>query len=431
MVHPVGGRPLVSYALDTAMELSSDPPVLVVGSDSDEIRATVGEAAVFVEQAELKGTGHAVLQARETLLGQSGLVLVTYADMPLLTVETLRRLVERQQANSGPVTILILRHDDPRGFGRVIRAADGAVGQVVEEAVATQAQLALRELNAGVYCFDAAWLWDSVARIPLSLPKQEYYLTDLVGIAVDQGRRVEAIVTEDADETIGINTRIHLAEAEGALQRRIAAELMLSGVTIVDPATTYIEAGVTVGQDTVIWPNTFLRGATTIGEDCQIGPSSIIDSCRVGNGCRVVASVLEEAVMEDGADIGPFSHLRRGAWLCEGAHVGNFGELKNATLGPDAKMGHVSYLGDAEVGAGANIAAGTITCNFDGVRKHRTVIGEGAFIGSDTMLVAPVRVGKDARTGAGSVVTRDIPDGALAYGVPARVRSEGTEDGRD
>ena len=199
---------------------------------------------------------------------------------------------------------------------------------------------------------------------------------------------------------------------------------MLDGVTIVDPATTYIEPGVMLGQDTTIWPNTHLRGGTTVGEGCHIGPNTIIVDCQIGNRCRVVASVLEKAVMEDGSDIGPFGHLRKGARLCEGAHMGNFGELKNSTLGPGAKMGHCSYLGDTEVGAGANIGAGTITCNYDGVRKHKTVIEEGAFIGSDTMLVAPVRVGKGAKTGAGSVVTHDVPESALAYGVPARVRQK-------
>jgi bifunctional UDP-N-acetylglucosamine pyrophosphorylase/glucosamine-1-phosphate N-acetyltransferase len=348
--------------------------------------------------------------------------------MPLLTAETLRRLAQRQAENPGPMTILTLVSDNPRGFGRVIRDESDAVVQIVEEAVATPEQLAVRELNAGVYCFDADWLWTHVDRIPLSLPKQEYYLTDLIEMAVTEGLRVEAVIAEDATEVLGINTRIHLAEAERALRRRINERWMLAGVTLVDPATTYIEPDVTIGQDTVIWPNTHLRAGTTVGEQCQIGPNTIILDCQIGNRCRVLASVLEHAVMEDGADIGPFGHLRKGARLCEGAHMGNFGELKNATLGPGAKMGHFSYLGDAQVGAGANIGAGTITCNYDGVRKHKTTIEEGAFIGSDTMLVAPVQVGKGAKTGAGAVVTHDVPAGALAYGVPARVRREGQGD---
>ena len=428
VLHPLAGRPLIAYAVETAWALAEAKPVLVVGCGSETVREAIGDGAFFVEQAEQHGTGHAVLQAREALQGQTDLVLVTYADMPLLTVATLQRLVERQQANPGPVTILALSHEDSRGFGRVIRDESGAVVQVVEEVVATPEQLAIRELNAGVYCFDANWLWSHVAQIPLSLPRREYYLTDLVGMAVAGGLRVEAVVTTDADETLGINTRVHLAQSERALRRRINERLMLAGVTMLDPATVYIEPGVTVGPDTTIWPNTHLRGGTTIGERCDIGPDTIIVDCRIGNGCRVLASVLEQAVMEDGSDIGPFGHLRKGAHVCEGAHMGNFGELKNARLGPGAKMGHFSYLGDAEIGAEANIGAGTITCNYDGVRKQWTVVEDGAFIGSDTMLVAPVRVGKGAQTGAGAVVTRDIPAGALAYGVPARARTRKVDD---
>jgi len=424
VLHPLAGRPLVTYAVETARALTDAEPVLVVGRRAEAVQKAVGGGVTFVEQTPQRGTGHAVLQARETLQGQAGLVLVTYADMPLLTVGTLRRLVERQQRNPGPVTILTLVSDRPRGFGRVMRDENGAVVQVVEEAVATPEQLAIRELNAGVYCFDAHWLWAHVDRIPLSLPRREYYLTDLIGMAIAEGRRVEAVVAEDAVEALGINTRVHLAEAEAVMRRRINERWMLAGVTIVDPATAYIEPGVTIGQDTTVWPNTHLRGETTIGEHCTIGPNTIIVDGHIGDGCRVLASVLEQAVMEDGSDVGPFSHLRKGARLREGAHVGNFGEVKNATLGPGAKMGHFSYLGDAEVGARANVGAGTITCNFDGVRKHKTVIEEDAFVGSDTMLVAPVRVGKGARTGAGAVVTHDVPDGAVAYGVPARVRED-------
>ncbi len=427
MLHPLAGRPLVTFAVEAAQTLTDAQPVLVVGRGAEAVQEAAGDGVVFVEQAERRGTGHAVLQAREPLQGQSDRVLVIYADMPLLTVETLRRLVEQQRGNAGPITMLTLVSDTPRGFGRVIRDAGGAVTQIVEEAVATPEQLAIRELNVGAYCFDADWLWANVDRIPLSLPRREYYLTDLIGMAVEEELRVEAVITEDAGEALGINTRIHLAEAESALRRRINERWMLDGVTIVDPATTYVEPSVIIGQDTTIRPNTHLCGETMIGERCVIGPNTIIVNCQVGDGCRVLASVLEQAVMEDGSDIGPFGHLRKGARLCEGAHVGNFGELKNATLGPGAKMGHFSYLGDVEAGAGVNIGAGVITCNYDGVRKHKTVIEEGAFIGSDTMLVAPVRVGKGARTGAAAVVTRDVPAGALACGMPARMRRQGVK----
>jgi len=424
MLHPLAGRPLVTYAIETARALTGAQPVMVVGRGAEAVQKAAGDDVIFVEQAERRGTGHAVLQAREVLRGRSDLALVCYADMPLLTVETLRRLVQRQRENSGPITMLALVSDEPRGFGRVVRDESGAVTQIVEEAVATPEQLAIRELNVGAYCFEAAWLWENVGSIPLSLPKREYYLTDLIGMAVEQGLRVEAVTTEDESEALGINTRVHLAEAERALRRRINERWMLAGVTIVDPATTYIEPGVTIGQDTTIWPNTHLRGETIVGQGCVIGPSVLIEDCQIGDDCRVLVSVLEQAVMEDGADIGPFGHLRKGSRLCKGAHMGNFGEMKNATLGPGAKMGHFSYLGDVEVGTGVNIGAGTITCNYDGVRKNKTVIEDGAFIGSDTMLVAPLRVGKGARTAAGAVVTRDVPDGMLACGMPARMRKQ-------
>ena len=424
VLHPLGGRPLVLHALETAQKLTHAPPVLIVGHGAEAVQEVAGRGVIIVEQAEQLGTGHAVLQARETLKGRADLVLVSYADMPLLIEETLGCLVDRQRENSGPITMLTLIRDNPRGFGRVVRGVDGRIEAIVEEAVATAEQQSIRELNAGVYCFDAEWLWSHVGEIPLSLPKEEYYLTDLVGMAVNEGRNVAAVVAGDPAEALGINTRVDLAEAERVLRRRINERWMRAGVTVLDPATTYIDDSVVIGRDTALQPNTHLRGETRIGEGCLIGPNALIEDSTIGDGCVVLASVIEQAVMEEGSDIGPFGHLRKGARLCEGAHMGNFGELKESTLGPGAKMGHFSYLGDAEVGAGANVGAGTITCNYDGERKHRTVIEEGAFIGSDTMLVAPVRVGKGAKTGAGSVVTHDIPEGALAYGVPARVHDE-------
>lgn len=430
VLHPLAGRPMVLYPIEAARPLTPLPPVLVVGHGAEEVRRAVGESVAYVEQREQLGTGHAVLQARPALEGRADEVLILYGDMPLLTTETLRRVVQARREAGATVALLTVVAEDPRGFGRVVRGDDGSVLRIVEEADATEAERAIRELNAGVYACDAAWLWEHLPRLPLR-PKGEYYLTDIVEMAVGEGRRVVAVATSDPTEVLGINTRVHLAEAEAALRRRINRRWMESGVTMIDPETTYIEADVVIGPDTVIWPNTFLRGRTRIGARCQIGPSAVIEDSVIGNGCRVFASVVEGAIMEDGSDVGPFSHLRPGARLGAGAHVGNFGEVKNAVLGPGVKMGHFSYVGDAEVGAGANIGAGTVTCNFDGRRKHRTVIGDEAFIGSGTMLVAPVRVGRRAVIGAGSVVTRDIPDRTLAYGVPARERGPVKEDEGD
>ncbi len=419
MLHPVCGQPIVFHALAAAKAASTETPVVVIGHGADAVRKALGQAARCVVQEQQLGTGHAVLQASSLLKDQTDYVLVTYGDMPLLRAETLQKLVEVQQANPGPLTMLTVVHDNPRGFGRVLRKADGTVAAVVEEFVATPEQLAINELNVGAYCFRADWLWQALQRIQVS-PKGEYFLTDTVELAVKDNLPVQAISTDDFSETIGVNTRIHLAEAEAAMRLRINQRHMLAGVSFIDPASTYIEAEVSLGRDTVVWPNTYLFGKTSIGQNCQIGPNSHIRDTMIGNGCTVLMSVLEGAVLEDDVDMGPFARLRKGAYLSKGVHMGNFGEVKDSRLGPGVKMGHFSYIGNATIGAETNIGAGTITCNFDGEIKHPTIIGEGVFIGSDTMLVAPVTLGDGARTGAGSVVTRDIPADTLAVGVPAR-----------
>jgi bifunctional UDP-N-acetylglucosamine pyrophosphorylase/glucosamine-1-phosphate N-acetyltransferase len=312
--------------------------------------------------------------------------------------------------------------DNPRGFGRVLRDEKGYVLRVVEEPEATPDQLAIRELNAGIYVYRSDFLWPNLTRLEPSAEKGEIYLTDMVELAVKEGLHVTDLVLDDPTETMGVNTRVDFAAALAAHRERINERWMLQGVTLIDPMTTYIGPKVDIGQDTVIYPNTHLRGETVIGDGCEIGPNSLLENTQVGNHCRVSVSVLEEAVMDDNSDVGPFSHLRKGAHVGEGAHVGNFGEIKNSTLGRGVKMGHVSYLGDAIIGEDVNIGAGTITCNFDGQRKHQTEIGDEAFIGSGSMLVAPLCIGPRAKTGAGSVVTRDLPEDTLVYGVPARPR---------
>lgn len=419
VLHHVMGKPMIRYAVDVAREATQNTPIVVCGHGAEDLMRELAEETLFVMQEEQMGTGHAVLQAESMLINQADLVLVTYADMPLLTENTLQNLVTTQQGNSGPITLLSVDAQNPRGFGRIQRDDKGDVKRIIEEAHASPDELMINELNVGAYCFDAKWLWDSLKRIPVS-PKGEYYLTDTIQYAREDDLSVLAVKLEDEAEAIGVNTRIHLAEATAAMQERINNDWMLAGVTIIDPQRTYIEADVLIGQDSVLWPNTYLFGSTQIGEDCTIGPDAYIRDTRIGNRCAIVSSVLEDAHLEDRVDVGPYSHLRKNAHLEEGVHVGNFGEVKNSTLGPGTKMGHFSYIGDATIGSNVNIGAGTITCNFDGEKKHPTEIESDVFIGSDTMLVAPLKIGKGARTGAGSVVTKDVPANTLVVGMPAR-----------
>ncbi len=419
VLHPLVGRPLISYAIDAGRAATGAEPVVVIGHGAEAVRETVGDSVGWAIQERQLGTGHAVKSARGLLEGQAELVLVTSGDMPLLRGETLSRLVEAQKNHRGPITLLTVAGSDSRGFGRVVRGEDGSVRAIVEETQASPEQLRIHEFNVGAYCFRSDWLWGALERVPLS-PKGEYYLTDTVALAVEDGLPVQAIVMDDEAEAIGINTRVHLAEAEKTMRRRINEEWMLAGVSLIDPERTYIEAGVDIGRDTVIWPDTYLQGKTSIGADCVLGPGTIIRDTRVGNHCTILQSLLEGAELENHVSMGPFGHLRKGAHLAEGVHLGNFGEVKSSYLGPGTKMGHFSYIGDAHIGPNVNIGAGTITCNFDGTHKNKTEIGANVFIGSDTMLVAPVTIGEGAKTGAGAVVTKDVPPYTLVVGAPAR-----------
>jgi bifunctional UDP-N-acetylglucosamine pyrophosphorylase/glucosamine-1-phosphate N-acetyltransferase len=419
VMHPVNGKPLILYAVDTAIALGSNKPVIVVGNGAEKVRHAVGENAIFALQEKRMGTAHAVMAAENALKDFEGLITVVAADMPLLTVETIKHMVADQNEQDAPVTMLTVKTKDPHGFGRVLRGMDGKVRAIIEEAQASEEELRIDELNVGAYCFKSGWLWSALKKIKLS-PKGEYYLTDLVSVAVDEGKTVRSILLNDEEEALGINNRVHLAEAEAIIRKRINNQYMLAGVSMIDPQQVYIEEGVKIGKDTILHPGTRLTGSTVIGEGCDIGPNTLIHSSTIGDHCHLLASVIEGAIVEDNVGMGPFCHLRKGAHLGKGVHMGNFGEVKDSHLSAGVKMGHFSYIGNAEIGEDVNIGAGTITCNFDGEHKHPTVIGEGAFIGSDTMLVAPVKIGKGAHTGAGSVVTHDVPDGETVVGVPAR-----------
>ena len=426
VLHLLAGKPFVLYSVTASNKASGEKPVLVIGHEAEAVKEAVGDQARFVYQEDQLGTGHAVAQTRTLLKNESEHIIVIYGDMPLLRAETLTQLYEFQKSHDGPFSMLTQVTNTPRNFGRIIRNSDGYVEAIVEESDATPEELLIKEVNLGIYCFDANWLWEHLEHIPLN-PKGEYYLTDLVSIAVNQGKRINATILEDPTEAIGINNRVHLADAEFALRERINAELMLAGVTIIDTKTTYIHSDVSIGQDTVIYPNTIIEGDTKIGEDCVLGPNTIIRDSRIGDYCKIEASVVEEATLENHVDVGPYGHLRKGAYLEEGVHMGNFGEVKNSRLHKGVKMGHFSYIGDGDIGENTNIGAGTITCNYDGEKKHKTIIGKNVFIGSDTMLVAPLSIGDGGRTGAGSVVTSDVPANKLVYGVPARSKEEHTQ----
>ena len=420
VLHPIAGKPMIWHALEAIKQSTTEKPVVVVGHGAENVTKYLGDSALTVLQEPQLGTGHAVMQAESLLKDKTDLVVVCYSDMPLLRGETLQALVETQKNNKGPISMLTVHSDDPRGFGRVIRNADGTVSSIVEEYVATAEQLQVKELNVGGYCFDANWLWEALHRIPKNPKKGEYYLTDTVELASKDGLSVQATVMDDLEETIGINTRVHLSECDTAMRRRINQQHMLNGVTMIDPASTYIEIGVTIGMDTVIMPNTYLHGKTEIGEGNLIGPNSIIRNSKIGNRCKVLASDLEGAELDDDVDMGPFARLRKGAHLGNHVHMGNFGEVKDSHLADGVKMGHFSYIGNAQIGSNTNIGAGTITCNYDGEKKHATEIGEDVFIGSDTMLVAPLKIGNGARTGAGAIVTKNVAEDTLVVGMPAR-----------
>lgn len=430
VLHTLMGRPMIDYVVELAKSLSARKPVLVVGHGVDQVRGHLGDVVTYVEQMELLGTGHAVLQTRPTLEGHCRQVLVCYGDVPLLREETARRLVAFHNSPSeekSSITLLSVEVTNPAGYGRILRDGSGRIAGIVEDAVATEEQKRIREINTGLYCFDADWLWGHLTQLPMSA-RGEYYLTDLPAMAIAEGQLVRGLVADDPEEVIGINHRIQLAQAISAIRQRVNEKLMLSGVTLVDPTTTYIDDTVEIGPDTVVEPGTHIEGKTYIGRNCHVGPYSRIADSTIGSDCEISFSVVEGAMLEDEVDIGPFAHLRRGAHLARGVHMGNFGEVKNSYLGPGSKMGHFSYLGDATLGANVNVGAGTITCNYDGKEKHPTTIEEGVFIGSDTMLVAPIKVGARAITGAGSVVTRDVPADSVVYGVPARLIKKTEEE---
>ena len=373
----------------------------------------VGEDADYVVQTEQLGTGHAVLQAKDKLKDYDGDVMVLCGDTPLLREETLEELYKFHRDTDSVTTILTSIYDNPFGYGRIVKE-NGLVKAIVEEKEADAEIKKIKEVNAGVYCFKGRELFDALSKITNNNEKGEYYLTDVIGIQVGEGKKVQSFVLNDNIEILGVNSKVELAQASKVLRDRKNIDLMEKGAILIDPSAVYAEEDVVVGRDTVIYPGAILQGKTVIGENCQIlGTTRIIDST-LGNDIKVESSVIEESILEDGVTMGPFAHLRPKSHLKEKVHVGNFVEVKKSTLEKGVKAGHLTYLGDAQIGEDTNIGAGTITCNYDGKNKFKTVIGKNSFIGSDSMLVAPVIIGENALVGAGSVITKDVPDNSLA-----------------
>lgn len=412
---------MVAYVLDTLDGIGIGAPIVVVGHEGDQVRAALGGRARYAVQQEQLGTGHAVLQALPLLEGFGGTVLIVYGDVPFLRGETIEVLLAHHRAQRAAATVLTDLREDPSGYGRVVRDAAGNVRRIVEDTDATPDERQVREINAGTYAIEAGALREALRALRPANAQGEYYLTDVIGLLLEQGHTVAAVVAGDTRETMGINSRRELAQAETLMRQTILGRLMDDGVTVIDPASTYVHTGVRVGRDTVLYPGVHLEGATAIGEACAIGPDARLVDAQIGHRVTIVYSTVTKSSVGDDSRIGPYSHLRPGVRLGRFVEVGNYAEMKNATVGDHTKVHHMSYLGDATVGTGVNIGAGTITCNYDGRAKHATVIEDGAFIGSDTMLIAPVRVGREAVTGAGSVVKRDVPPRAVAVGVPARV----------
>jgi bifunctional UDP-N-acetylglucosamine pyrophosphorylase/glucosamine-1-phosphate N-acetyltransferase len=431
MLHPLCGRPMLAYVLD-AWEAALDEldgtgsrpatPVVVYSPATESIRDVVADRGRLALQDVPRGTGDAVRAALEAIPAETGEVVVLSGDVPLVTADQLLAVVEQRRLDDAAIALASVYAADPAELGRVVRSEFGSVERIVEVRDATPDELETNEINAGLYAFDAAWLRRRIATLTPSKSNGELYLTDLVRLAREDGRIVSAVGFEDDGTLDGINDRSQLAQAEWALRVRLNEAHMRDGVTMRDPSTVYVDWSVKLGRDVVLEPGVILRGETAIGDGSVIGPNATIDDSTIGAGCRIWLSVVERSQVDEGATVGPYSHLRPGSSIGAGAEIGNFAEVKNSRLGQRVKQHHMSYLGDADLGDGTNVGAGTITANWDGRTKNRTKVGTDAFLGVDTMLVAPVEVGDGAKTGAGAVVTKNVPPGKLAVGVPARIR---------
>ncbi|NWQ44538.1 bifunctional UDP-N-acetylglucosamine diphosphorylase/glucosamine-1-phosphate N-acetyltransferase GlmU [Bacillus sp. EB106-08-02-XG196] len=428
VLHPVCGKPMVQHVVDQVKMLNIQEMVTVIGHGAEKVKGQLGEESHYALQEEQLGTAHAVMQAQEMLEGKEGITIVVCGDTPLIKAETMESLFKHHRELSAKATILTARLDDPTGYGRIIRNEEGLVEKIVEHKDATEAEREINEINTGTYCFDNAALFEALKKVSNDNVQGEYYLPDVVEILKNQGEVVTAFQTNDLEETLGVNDRVALAEAERIMRSRINESHMRNGVTIIDPANTYIEADVVIGQDTIILPGTILKGRTVIGTECQIGPNSEIDTCEVGNETVIRQSAAYNSSIGSLVNIGPFAHIRPDSAINDEVKIGNFVEIKKAVFGKGSKASHLSYIGDAEVGSDVNIGCGSITVNYDGKNKFLTKIEDGVFIGCNSNLVAPVTVGKGAYVAAGSTITKDVPGNALSIARSQQVNKENYVD---
>ena len=424
VLHKVGGKPMLQHVIDAASEAGCDETVIIVGHEAELVEEMVGSQGKIALQAEQLGTGHAVMQTAEALKGFSGTALILCGDTPLLEGVELKKFCEAHQASGAAATVLTAIMDDPFGYGRIVRDAKGNVQAIVEQKDATEEQKAIKEINTGIYCMECPLMFDVLATLTNDNAQGEYYLTDVLEKLNQAGQKVGGVITKDSDMVMGINSRKQLSVAEGVMRQRILDKLMDSGVTIMDPASTFIEGSVKIGRDTIIYPYTWLEGSTEIGEDCEIGPNARFTNVKIGNDNHLQFIYGHDCEVKDHVTAGPYVHLRPDTVISDHVKIGNYVEVKNSNVGEGTKLPHLTYIGDSDIGSGVNMGCGCITVNYDGKKKHRTIIGDNAFVGCNTNLVAPVTVQANTYIGAGSTITKEVPENALGI---ARAKQKNIE----
>ncbi|MFF2501659.1 bifunctional UDP-N-acetylglucosamine diphosphorylase/glucosamine-1-phosphate N-acetyltransferase GlmU [Peribacillus sp. NPDC058075] len=425
VLHPVCGKPMVQHVIDQVNQLQIEDIVTVIGHGAEKVQEQLGDSCKYALQEQQLGTAHAVMQAESVLSAKSGTTLVICGDTPLIKAETMKELIALHEQSQAKATILTAYADNPAGYGRVLRGEGGLVEKIVEHKDASDEERYVKEINTGTYCFDNQALFNALKKVSNENVQGEYYLPDVIEILKQEGEVVTAFQSSDFEETLGVNDRVALSQAEQILRKRINETHMRNGVTIIDPLTTFIEADVQIGQDTVINPGSFIKGKSIIGQDCLIGPNTEISNCEIGDGTEVLQSVVHESSIGSFVKIGPFAHVRPQSDIKDSVKIGNFVEIKKTVFGKGSKASHLSYIGDAEVGENVNIGCGSITVNYDGKNKYLTKIEDNVFIGCNSNLVAPVTVGEGAYVAAGSTITQDVPQDALSV---ARARQVNKED---